>query len=891
VTASTTAGTSAASAVTAAGTDTTAAAAAVTDYTPASFILTTSSDTLTGSSGADTFTADNIGTDTSSTADSINGGDGIDTLNIFSDGAAASMAALTSVEILNVYDQDAALDLSATAQSSLTTVNLIRGDGGILTVGANVDTVGLTDFVVPATDTTTDDIVVNFGAARTTGTLNLSNIAGTAGDLLEDVEVNGAALTTINVNAIGTASSFDALDLAAATTINLDASVALTLTGLATTGTATLNIAGAGAVNIGTLDADINTVTSTATGALTAAIGGNVDTVFTAGSGNDVITASTTDTIAANSALAVDGGDGIDTLVLGDANDVNSAADAARYTNFETLNVVVNQNASLISGITKINVGANTSAVISSLSAAQAANIAMTASNTTSTVFTLLNATGTSDTISIDLNAGTTAALLVTEVDAIGVSVIGIETVNVAVTTGEAVATNTAGSNTAFGFLANTSDSVSAVNFTGTMDTTFNVVANTLDVVAVSIDASGMTGDGDFTLALNGGLLTGSSVKGTANNDTLAVSTTTGTSYLGMAGNDSFTAVVASLFSTGSNDNSINGGEGTDTITLGDTGAVTLTDNHFMALSNMEALVLTATGAGDVSVTTGAAFNTAFATGATITTGALANDDAFSLAAGLSSVDIDVTVSAASLLGDNADADDITVVTGSGNDTVSVVGTLFVGATDGGSISVSTGAGDDSITVTTSTLIANTNTQVVEITGGTGADTISKTSTANAAAVLSNTIFNVAEGDSLTSGRDVITGFMTSNGTYNSDQINFTGTAAIATVAGSADFGVILSHSITTGMIKFDDATNYAAELIINAGNLADVIGYLEANVTTARQTIAFAYDSTGSGTNDSTMVFNAGATSDSLVELVGVTGITDLVAAATTTANELFVL
>jgi len=273
------------------------------------FTLTTSVDTLTGGASNDTFIADNTGTDVTSTADKVNGGNGTDTLNMFSDGAQAAMPALTSIEILNVYDQNATLDVSSSSSSSVTEVNLLRGDGGILTVGANVTTVGLSDIAIAGVAGTTDDVVVNYAATLASGTLNLSGTTTKAAAADENIEVNGTVLKTLIVN-VAAASSVDVLDVDAVTALTINATGAFTATSVGTTGTATMNITGAGAVSVGTLDSDINTITSTGSGALTAAIGGNTDTVLTGGSGNDVITASTTDTIATAEKLKVDAGTG-----------------------------------------------------------------------------------------------------------------------------------------------------------------------------------------------------------------------------------------------------------------------------------------------------------------------------------------------------------------------------------------------------------------------------------------------------------------------------------------------------------------------------------------------------------------------------------------------------
>jgi len=99
-----------ATAATAAAVDAAVAAAvtATTSVSGQTFTLTTGVDTFTGSGNNDLFIADNTGTDVSSAADTLSGGTGNDTLNVYSDGAAGALPALTSVETLNVYDQKTA---------------------------------------------------------------------------------------------------------------------------------------------------------------------------------------------------------------------------------------------------------------------------------------------------------------------------------------------------------------------------------------------------------------------------------------------------------------------------------------------------------------------------------------------------------------------------------------------------------------------------------------------------------------------------------------------------------------------------------------------------------------------------------------------------------------
>jgi hypothetical protein len=655
------------------------------------------------------------------------------------------------------------------------------------------------------------------------------------------------------------------MDLAAAATININAGVALTVGGITTSSTVgAMTITGAGAVSIGAVDNGIDTLTSTGTGAVTfTAPANNTAFIATLGAGADVVTTDD-DGFAAANTFNIDAGDGTDILVSGAAADFDTAAEAARYDNFETVRSAFTQDMSLVSGITGLQVSGGTSKTYSKMTSAQLENVTFTGNNATSTIFTLANATGTADTAKITLASATAT----TNVDVIGISVVGVENVDVAATTG----TNTSG-DTAFGFLANKADSVATLDFTGTSDVTLNLVANTLDVVAVAIDASGITGTGDFTIATNNNVLvTGSSVKATANGDTIALSNTVGVTYDGGAGNDAFTGSLADLVQTGSSDTKIDGGVGTDSLTIDDA-TTTLTDNHFMGLSNLETFAMSNT-TGDLSLTTGAGFNTAFANGVTMTTGLTAANKDVVLAAGLASVDITFTATMTSSVGTAAEVNSI--VTGSGNDTITFTGDgTYVGVSGAanGTLAITSGAGNDTISYTVGTLVS-TNSLGISITGGTGQDTITATKV-NAGDKEGVTHYVFAQGDSLVTAHDTITGFDTSTGSIFADGLDF-GTVAIGTVGTQNDFGTIASSSTTAGVTLFDDAAGYTTALVISSTNLADVVGYLAANTATS-DTIAFAYDNNSDGTNDGTMVYHNGST-DSLVLLASLTGVDALI-------------
>ncbi len=766
------------------------------------------------------------------------------------------MPALTSIEVANIYDQNAALNLSANAWDSVTTVNLHRGDGDLtLTLGDKVTTVGLNDIAASV------GVIVAADAALTSLTLNLSGIGD--GDAASDITVTGAALTSATVN-VATDSVTDLLDLAAATTINVAATGALT-TVLATTGTAALTISGAGAVNLGTLDTDINTVTATSnTGGLTATIGAAVvDTVLTGSAGNDVITASGADTIATADTLAVNAGAGnADILILGDAADVNTAADAARYTNFEILRVAATQNVSLVSGITQLQVGGGNGQTYSGLNATNAGNVQVRADETSAT-FALTTATGTSDALTVKLGTGltnTAATNLAT-----GVTVTGFETLNIQENGG---ATATAGANRTATVAAFTGATLNDINLTGRAV----ILSNIATTVAVDINGSALTGDGDTTslgLTASGSAVAGSVITGSSVRDVFTIGAA-GSTYNGGAGNDGFSTTVTLISNDGETDTTLVGGLGNDTLTLTNTTGQTLTDANFINISGFEALTLANTGAGDTSITTGGSFNAAFANGVTITSGVIATTQDIAIAGGLSSVAMTVNIAATSQIGLATETNSIT--TGSAADSVTYTDTDWVGVAGAaqGTLVINTRAGNDTISVSVGTLLSNGTTtgQAISITGGAGKDTITKVGT-NSAFVTSATHFGMAAGDSSTTAWDEITGFDVANTTL-SDVLNFDGTAAVSAFTATVDFGTIKSHSITNGFATFDDVADHAVALVINSSNLADVVGYLAENTATDG-TVAFAYDSDASGTADAVMVFHNGTTDD-LVMLAGIT-------------------
>ena len=861
------------------------------------YTLTTAVDVLTGTTGWDTFVADDTGTDVLSVADSIDGGAGTDTLKVYSDGTASAVPELTSVEKVIVYDQDADVTFASTNYTSVDEVSLVRGDSAAVTVGANVTTVNFQDIVAGSAATGANvALQANFAATATSGTVGLNGMTAAGGANDEIVDVTGALLTDVTFTTSGTASTVDGLDAASATTVSINAGANLTanVAGVTTAATvAALNVSGAGNVNIGTLDTGFDTVTNTGTGIFTAAIGAATDTVLTSGAGADVITASTADTIATTATLAVDAGAGTDTLAILQTADVNTAADAARYTNFETVRVTQSYDGDTIAGITAVETAGNASMTYSDLSVTQAANVMFRADETAATI-TQKDATGTSDVLDITLGFGGQAAATDTTAAAdvvTGITAAGFETINFTEAGG---ASATAGAARTSIVAALTAANVNDINLFGRGMT----ISNVATTLAVDIDGSALTGNGNTGTAIQGltvagSAVAGSTITGSAFNDSFTVGAE-GTTYNGGAGTDAFSATVTLITNDGTTDTVLNGGAGTDTLTLTNTTGNTLTDNQFVNLSGFEALTLTNTGAADTSITTGAAFNTAFADGAVITSGLIAATQDITVAAGLSTVDTTVTIAATSQTG--AATETNSLVTGSGNDTITYTDTGFVGVAGAaqGTIVIDTNAGNDTISVTVGTLVAAAEAtgQALTITGGSGQDSITKVGT-NSGVAVGTAIFAFAAGDSSTTAYDTITGYdMTATGDM-ADTLNFEGTAAVGSWTATTDFGTIKSHSTTAGIITFDDVADFATALVINSANLTDVVGYLQTNAA-ANSVVAFAYDSTDSGTADGFMVFHQGSAAtvaDDLVFLASNTTADSVVTTNVTNgANDIFV-
>lgn len=815
---------------------------------------------------------------TLSVADQITGTSGTsDTINITVSGAQDAAvtlpaAAISGIEVFNVRNT-VAIEAKADA-SNFKGITAYNSDRSIGEVTVTNLASGATAGVIGNTVVTNGAFNAGWADAVTAATLNVTG--GTLGTGV--VTLTGLGVTSTVVNSNGATNAIGALTLAAsnkATTVH--ATTKLT-TGALTNAGATITVDGAGAVSFGAtaLEAGVTKLDASAnTGGLTVKLGTAVtQTVLGSTTGNDVITTSGGTLLTTGSVNA--GVGGTDTLVLGAVGDANTASLAAKYTNFETLRLNGTFDAALIAGITAIELTAATNAV-TNLTATQALAVKAYGTAIGATTLTLANAAGTTDVLSVTLGTGLTNAAAASA----GVLTIsGFETLNLTTNAGPTAAVGTDRTSTITGAIVDAD--LTKINLAGTAFT-FTDIATTK---AVTIDGTKLTGDGD-TVAIGltvGGLAkAGSTITGSNFKDVFVIGAE-GSTYNAGAGDDTITSTVGILTADGTTDVTVVGGTGTDTLAISDVGA-TLTDVQFVNVTGMEKLTTTT---GSVSLTTSGSFNTAFADGVTLTTGVMANDSSFLYAGGLHAKATSITIDGTSLDG-KAEAADITVTTGAGNDTVTFTGdaTWTSEAGDGATITIATAAGNDTISVTIGTMAAQTTSQSIVITGGLGADTITKVGT-NSTTAKSVAIFNIVDGDSLAASRDKIVGFdlAVSATSLLGDVLNFD-TATVATALTSTDAGTILTHAISNGIVTFDTAAVFGTAKIINTNNLADALAYLVANVT-ATETAAFAYDSNNDGTNDSTIVFN-NATLDSVVEVnVVALGVS---ATATTTTDSYLII
>lgn len=503
------------------------------------FTLTTGADNFTGTANDDTFNAaidDNTAANNTLTVlDQINGGAGTDTLNVIVDasgaGVALPTATISGVENMffrNVSGQTLTVDANiptgeqqlwsdrSTNQVDFTNVSAgttigVKGDGNV--------TNGLTT------------------AAHAAAVTNAS-VAITGGTTAGNITLTGAGLTAATIATSGAAkNTVGTIDVAASKTVTVDGAANLTATGITTTATdGTLNVKGAGAFALGTLDTGIDTVDASGnTGGVTLTLDAEADTKFTGGSGADKVTTGNALTTG-----SVNAGAGNDTLVVADSTHLNSATLGGKYTNFETLGVLNGVSVDLdhIAGITAVEMtDGNAATELKDLSAAQAAAVTIRAGDGAATIGVKGATTvGQVDTVKMTFNDGDTTLNENINASTSTFTLAGVE--NLEITAIDKVDVTQS---------ATASGALSSVKLSGAGD--INFVTGNMATSNFALDASGATGK--TTLDASGFATNGVAITGGSGVDTITGS------------------AQADIINAGSGNDIINGGAGNDTINAG----------------------------------------------------------------------------------------------------------------------------------------------------------------------------------------------------------------------------------------------------------------------------------------------------------------------------------
>ena len=328
------------------------------------FTLTTATETLTGTSGDDTFNADNTGASvTASSVDVINAGFGTDTLKITSSSTVATesvaLPQLTSVEVLQFAGGKLAGTAATLDVSSLTGVTRLILDSPTAMLNGDKYTLKT--------------------ASTQTVTLHKVNGTGTLGNN-STIAVNGP--TTVLLDSVGSSNGTVTLDLAStATGLTLttngtlgDAALAAaSMTKTQTSGASKLTLTNSGAALTSvTITGDRNLAltesiagvtninASGATGFISVDVSGATIApafTFTGGSGNDSLTLKSGALALLTGASQLDGGAGTDVLVTTESSVLTTAQitvlNAVR--NFEVVGFGASGSGVDISKLTSIN--------------------------------------------------------------------------------------------------------------------------------------------------------------------------------------------------------------------------------------------------------------------------------------------------------------------------------------------------------------------------------------------------------------------------------------------------------------------------------------------------------------------------------------------------------
>ncbi len=530
-----------------------------------SFALTDNVDNFTGGDGNDTFTG-NVG---QLDGDTFNGGRGSDTLSV-SVNAVDDNATFTSslIETIKIRARAATtLDFGDVTGTTGITVN--RSEFGLTIENINeIDPITLDredddaahtfTYAASVIGGTSDSITLNIKNSSDAGVINLDGIetinlvstnspTNDANELTLDEAATGTATETLNISGAGD------LDLTDTDSLTITNSASGDVEIIAATLATSVTHTGTGELDVTLVVNDDTTVTAAdATGALTVTASANAtDLTLTGGAGDDtfemgatlekddvIVGGAGTDTleITGDSVTSVAAGDisvsGVETLEINsDCTNADDALDFDVFSNPSQISTVIVTSTLNADDVTLTDVQASTYTVRGSATGNTANQLADLAID-------LKDATGTADTITINLvnrQTGTVAAnqiaFVMAELDADAIEVI---TINATKVSSEGTAEDI--TVTRFG-----ADDLESLTLTGDADLT---ITNALDDEAVTVNASAFTGALDLLHGTNALTYTGGTGADTIR--FAADDLTTTDTITGGAGSDEVVAVLDS---------------------------------------------------------------------------------------------------------------------------------------------------------------------------------------------------------------------------------------------------------------------------------------------------------------------------------------------------------
>jgi hypothetical protein len=469
------------------------------------FSLTPGVDAVVGTNYNDTINVLSINATTGAAGsnlnafDSIDGGAGNDTLNLFVAAGANDtlQGTVTNVETINITGSDV---LAVTGGRGQVDASFFAGSQNIALNGAAATDVNNVTNQTVTLNGGGASIGVNYGSSATAGTVALNNaVAATTltltGSKLAAATVTGsvkaASSTTAGTVTIVDGSTTDTiktlnLGLTSAATVNVAGATALTtiaadsstggitLAGVSSTVSSISTGAGADTVSLTTAFTSSVTSATVSTGAgndkITVATTGTGSFTVNAGDGNDSITVAASQLIAGNK---IDGGAGTDTLVLGN----NAAFAAGDYALINSLVTNV-ESAEFQNAVTALNASKLAFTTLTFDAAGTVTGV------TTQALTAKGNLTATASGDVVDLTNGSTYAgnLAVTETGATSTLTLNADTatVNVKASTSNGVVTTIGGD----------LQTSLTVNLTNAANASSNATGDNLSSATILVDAT-----------------------------------------------------------------------------------------------------------------------------------------------------------------------------------------------------------------------------------------------------------------------------------------------------------------------------------------------------------------------------------------------------------------